>query len=724
MNQATAAITVAILVLFDPPRIVGVNGDRKHMIIEHTNRLSNETSPYLLQHAHNPVDWYPWGSEALTKAKLENKPIFLSIGYSACHWCHVMERESFENDSIAAIMNESFVNIKVDREERPDLDDIYMTFVQMSTGSGGWPMSVFLTPDGKPFFGGTYFPPKETHGRPGFPQILAAVDGAWKTDRERLLHGADTAVAQLLSLLQSQPTQSVIAPELIDMAAAQMLERLDPINGGFSGAPKFPPSYALSVLMRSYRNTKDARVLRAVTHTLNKMVAGGIYDQLGGGFHRYSVDAQWLVPHFEKMLYDNALLCVAYCEAYQLTKSPLYRRIVCEILEYVGRDMTDSAGGFHSAEDADSEGEEGKFYVWTPDEIMSVLGVSDSRLFCDFYDISSSGNFEHHTSILQVRVSPSEFADRYSLTEDQLEARLTEMRQKLLTTRAQRVRPNKDDKVLTDWNGLMLSAFARGYQITGNRSFREAAQKCATFLQDAMYSDAGLMRVFRAGKVKQHGFVTDYAFLLNGLVDLYEADFDIAHLKWADALAQEMIEKFEDSVHGGFFMTIDGQRDLLMRQKDSYDGAIPSGNSAAVMALLRLATFLDNRTYRAAAEKAVSSLAANANKMPLAYMNLINSADFLHRQPTEIAIVGTLANVATESLLKQVYSTYLPNRAVAFLDLNRADYSAVTALIPLLKGRPMISGTPTAYVCVNLVCKLPVTDVAALADQLGWPGRP
>ena len=685
---------------------------------QHTNRLAHETSPYLLQHAHNPVDWFPWGEEALAKARSENKPIFLSIGYSACHWCHVMERESFENDSTAAILNQHFVNIKVDREERPDLDDIYMSFVQMSTGSGGWPMSVFLTPDGKPFFGGTYFPPEEAYGRPGFPQLLDAVAEAWDNDREGILHGADTAVERLQSMLEMTQDPAAIEPAAIDTAVQQMLQRFDPIDGGFSGAPKFPPSYSLSVLMRQYRRTQEPRILKAVTFTLDKMAQGGIYDQLGGGFHRYSVDAQWLVPHFEKMLYDNALLVAAYCEAYQLTKNPLYKQVVVEVLDYVLRDMTDATGAFHSAEDADSEGEEGKFYVWTAAEIVSVLGEADTKLFRDYFDISDTGNFEHQKSILHLRTTPEDFAKRYSLSPDDFSLRLSQMKDKLMKVRSQRIRPHKDDKVLTDWNGLMISALARGYQISGDEKYLRAAERSAAFLQSTMATPVGLMRVYRAGKVKQHGFITDYAFLLNGLVDLYESNFDAHWLAWADKLAAEMLANFLDAQNGGFYMTIADQKDLLVRQKDSYDGAIPSGNSVAAMALLRLSALLDKKAYRTEAERTMASLAANANKVPMAYMNLLNAADFMSSRVREIAIVGKPSDPATKALLNQVYLSYLPNRVIALLDPSDPESIKGANLIPLLKDRPLLAGKSTAYVCENFVCKLPVATSIALAEQL------
>ncbi len=686
----------------------------------YTNRLIKETSPYLLQHAHNPVDWYPWGEAAFAKARAENKPVFLSIGYSACHWCHVMERESFENDSIAAIMNEHFVSIKVDREERPDLDDIYMTFVQMTTGSGGWPMSVWLTPEAKPFFGGTYFPPDDAYGRRGFPGVLLAVAEAWQDDYEKILSGADKVVGNLRSMMEIESSRTPLTTEIIDTATAQMLQRFDPIEGGFGPAPKFPPSYSLAVLMRHYARTKDERVLKAVTFTLDKMAAGGIYDQLGGGFHRYSVDAYWLVPHFEKMLYDNALLCVTYLDAYQMTENTNYLRIATEILDYVLRDMSDPAGGFHSAEDADSEGEEGKFYVWTPEEVIAVLGTVDGKLFCDYFGVTNAGNFEHHNSILHIRVSAADFAPRYNYSESSLRAKLAELRAKLLEVRNRRERPFKDDKVLSDWNGLMLSALSRGYQITSAARYLESANRCADFLERTMHTPAGLMRAYRGGQTKQLGFLTDYAFVINGLIDLYEAGFEARHLHFAQSLADEMIARFGDSA-GGFFTASADQTDLLVRQKDSYDGAIPSGNSVAAIALVRLAALTDQKRYRETAVATIQRLAGNAAKMPLAYMNLLNALDFTTASPVEIALVGRTDDPGLKALLEEIQAGYIPNRVLAFADPSDPDYADLVNFVPILKGRPAVDGRATAFVCRNQVCKLPATTPAILGRQLREP---
>ncbi len=699
----------------------------------HTNRLTNETSPYLLQHAHNPVDWYPWGEEAFARARSENKPIFLSIGYSACHWCHVMEHESFENEAIAEIMNRYFINIKVDREERPDLDDIYMSFVQMTTGSGGWPMSVWLTPERRPFFGGTYFPPEEAYGRRGFPEILHAVAAAWETERDKIIASGAEVVAHLQAATASVSSPRALSSSLIDTATQQMLQRFDPVEGGFGGAPKFPPSYALSLLLRQYRRGGEPRILRAVTHTLDKMASGGIYDHLGGGFHRYSVDAMWLIPHFEKMLYDNALLAVAYCDAFQATGRPLYQRVVSEILDYILSDMADEAGGFHSAEDADSDGEEGKFYVWTPEEINSILGAADGRLFCDYYGVDTAGNFEHQRSILNVRVSASDFAPRYHFSEDSLLQQLEVPKRRLREERDKRVRPFKDDKVLAEWNGLMLSALARGYQISGERRYLDAATRCAEFVENTLLTPPGLMRVYRRGVVKQPAFLTDYAFIAAGLIDLYESGFELRWLQLADRLVTEMIARFLDS-DGGFYMTQDNQSDLLLRQKDSYDGATPSGNSVAAMTLLRLSQLLDNQAYRELALKTIAALGPNAERIPTAYMNLLNALDYATARPLEIAIVGPLTDPSTQALLQQVYSLHLPNRILAHYDPTSTSKAVASGhpvanpsaspgldpreIIPLLRDRDLQNGRPTAYVCEDFVCNLPVTTPADLAGQL------
>jgi uncharacterized protein len=685
------------------------------------NRLADETSPYLLQHSTNPVDWYPWGAEALNKAKAENKPIFLSIGYSACHWCHVMERESFENASIAAIMNRHFVNIKVDREERPDLDDFFMAFVQLTTGGGGWPMSVFLTPDGRPFFGGTYFPPEDAYGRRGFPFILKAVTQTWSVQQQQVLDSSTSLLSDLQANHSRTERGGMLKPEILDEAVQQMLDRFDPVDGGFGGAPKFPPSYSLSLLMKQYSRSQNPLLLKAITHTLDRMAYGGLYDHLGGGFHRYSVDAQWLVPHFEKMLYDNALLAVTYLEAFQLTGKRLYRKVATEILDYVLRDMHDSAGGFCSSEDADSEGIEGKFYVWTPGEVFSALGNQHGKLFCDYYDVTNAGNFERNLSILHLRVDPATFAQSYGLTLEQLEAKLSSLRSQLLELRGKRFRPHKDDKVLTEWNGLMLSALAKGYQITNDSRYLDAARDCSQFLETEMLKEDGLLRVYRHGHAKQHGFLADYAFSANGLIDLYEASFDIHWLKLANRLADQMIAEFLDADTGGFFMTLANQPDLPVRPKDSYDGAVPSGNSVAAMALLRLSVLVDRKDFHDLALSTMSSLAGSAKRVPIAYMNLLNAFDFSHYPPQEIAIIGNRDDLEAQALFQTAYTTYVPNKVIAFLDPDDPKRTEIQELMPLLRNRTPVGAGATAYVCKDFACKLPVTQRSELVRQLADP---
>ena len=576
----------------------------------HTNRLAGETSPYLLQHAHNPVDWYPWGTEALERAKKENKPIFVSIGYSACHWCHVMERESFEDTETAEILNRHFIAVKIDREERPDLDEIYMTSVQMITGRGGWPLSVFLTPDLKPFYGGTYFPPQSVQGMPAFKTVLNRMAELWRDRRDGVTHNAEQMLLALRDSASVEPSDSGLPDRSVPLrAAAELGREFDPRWGGFGGPPKFPPSAAIALLLRQYSHTGEKSLLEMATVTLDRMAFGGMYDQLGGGFHRYSVDAHWLVPHFEKMLYDNALLSRAYLEAWQATNKELYRRVAAETLDYVLRDMTDAAGGFHSAEDADSEGEEGKFYVWTEDEIEALLGQEDGALFSRYYGVSKAGNFEGR-NILHVPLDPPVPPGGENVSREQARTRLEPLRRKLLARREKRVRPGKDDKVLAAWNGMMISALARGYQVTGDDRYLKAATRAADFVLSRMVRDGVLMRTYRGlggpdgrGTAKLPGYLDDYAEVAGGLIDLYEAGFDRRWLQAADELADKMLADFWDQENGGFFYTSAAHKNLLVRTKPFYDGAVPSGNATATLVLLRLSRLLDNRDYWSKAEK-------------------------------------------------------------------------------------------------------------------------
>ena len=690
----------------------------------HTNRLANETSPYLLQHAGNPVDWYPWGDEALARAKKEQKPIFLSIGYSACHWCHVMEHESFEDADTAKFLNEHFIAIKVDREERPDVDEIYMTAVQLMTGSGGWPLSVFLTPDLKPFYGGTYFPPEDRFGMPSFKKVLITIARVWKEQHDDVAHNAEQMVLALkANTALDTSSAGPLDRGVLDLAVSQLQGQFDPQWGGFGGAPKFPPTGAISLLLRQHLHSHEDALLKMATVTLDRMARGGMYDQLGGGFHRYSVDAHWLVPHFEKMLYDQALLSKAYLEAWQATGNESYRSVAAGILDYVLRDMTDSRGGFHSAEDADSEGVEGKFYVWQKDDVQTLLGDDDSATFCRYYGVTDQGNFEGE-NILNVVQDPQSFARDEGTTDDELDARLQKMRSKLLVERDKRIRPGKDDKVLAAWNGMMISALAKGYQATGDERYLAAARRAADFVLSDMVRDGMLLRTYRGtgsgdpGTARLPGYLDDYAEMSAALVDLYEADFDHHRLEAADRLVARMIADFWDPADGGFFYTSGAHKDLLVRTRPFHDAAVPSGNSTATAVLLRLARLLGKEEYQIKAQKLLKSLGNRASGQPTACLNLLCALDFQLSPAREIAVAGNLHGDDTRLLLDTVHGRYLPNTVLAAANPGTADFDAVGELIPLVRGKKMVSGKATAYVCQNYACKQPVTNAAELRRLL------
>ena len=678
---------------------------------KHTNRLIDETSPYLLQHAHNPVDWYPWGEEALEQAKREDKPILLSIGYSACHWCHVMEHESFENEDIAAVMNEHFVNIKVDREERPDLDEIYMNAVQIMTGSGGWPMTMFLTPELKPFYGGTYFPPTDGYGRPGFPRVLISVAEAYRERRDTVANQADQIIERLNRLSMVADHEHPLTPELLDGAYQHYRAQFDPQHGGFSQAPKFPPSMALPFLLRYSHRTGTVHALEMAELTLEKMARGGMYDQLGGGFHRYSVDAVWLVPHFEKMLYDNSQLVIAYLEAYQMTDKPFYRQIATETLDYVLREMYDTErGGFYATQDADSEGEEGKFFVWTPDEVESLLGKENAEIFCEYYDITESGNFEGH-NILHVQTPPDLFARKLRMELPDLEAILAEGRQKLFEAREERIKPGLDDKILTSWNGLMIRAVAMGYQVIGDQRYLEAAEQSADFILAELVQQNGLLlRTHRAGKSHLNAYLEDYSYFTAGLVGLYEASFNLRWLEEAERLARVMLEQFWDDSNGGFFFTGKAHEELIVQSKSAYDGATPSGTSMAVHSLLRLAKHLGLQEHH---DKAVSAIALyyhQIEQMPSGSAQLLCEVDFALSTPKEIAIVGQAEREDTKAILSAIHGRFYPNKIIALLQPEAEN----AQLPPLLEGKTQIDDKATIYVCENYTCQAPTTDLAEL----------
>jgi uncharacterized protein YyaL (SSP411 family) len=635
-----------------------------------------------------------------------------------------MERESFEDEATAKILNAHFVSIKVDREERPDLDEIYMTSVQLMTGQGGWPLSVFLTPDLEPFYGGTYFPPVDRFGMPSFKTVLSSVAEAWRDKPDKIAEVAGQMVEAIRAHAAPASTGSGLPDaSVLSRAVRQLGAEFDRRWGGFGGAPKFPPGSAIALLLREQLHDGDQGLLAMATITLDRMAYGGIHDQIGGGFHRYSVDAQWLVPHFEKMLYDNAILAQVYLEAYQATGKDLYRRVAAGILEYVLRDMTDPRGGFHSAEDADSEGEEGKFYVWSPQEIEAVLGGADGAFFSEFYGVTERGNFEGR-NILHVPRDPAAVAEANGISEEELEDRLAPLRRKLLAKRSGRVRPGKDDKVLAAWNGMMISAFARAYQVLGDERYLHVAERAADFVLREMVRDGGLLRTYRAtdpageqGLSKLPAYLDDYAEIAGALVDLYEASFELRWLEAADQLAGRMVADFWDEKDAAFFYTSPAHSDLLVRTKPFFDGAVPSGNSAATGVLLRLAKLLDNEDYLGKAEAVLVSMADRLRAQPRAHLDLLVAADFYLRPAREIAIAGDRDSDQTRRFLGIIHRRFLPNKILAVAEPGDVGAEAAEA-IPLLRGKSMISGETTVYVCEGFACKRPVRDDAGLEAML------
>ena len=658
-----------------------------------TNRLADETSPYLLQHAHNPVDWYPWGEEAFAKARAEDKPVFLSIGYSACHWCHVMERESFENEGVARLLNENFVSIKVDREERPDIDSIYMQAVQMMTGHGGWPMSVWLTPEGGPFYAGTYFPPEDRHGLPGFSRILSHVAHAYRDRREEVESATREVTQALGSSLRVPPAAGAIDRASLDRAAARVAQNYDPVNGGFGGAPKFPPSMTLDFLMQvSWRNG-DAELRDIIVNTLTKMARGGMYDQVGGGFHRYSVDAHWLVPHFEKMLYDNALLARLYTRAWQWTKDPFFAAVTNEILGFVTREMTSPNGGFYSTLDADSEGEEGKFYVWTRDEVLELLGAEEGRIFCALYDVTERGNWEGH-NILNVPRDPAPVAADLGISLVQLDEIALRGKCKLYGTRAKRVWPARDEKILSGWNGWMLAAFAEARLAFGK--YDEVVRKNADFLLTRINGG----RLMRHAKI--NGLLEDYSGVAWGLTLAYEATRERRYLDAARALTDSVLARFADD-DGGFFDTPDDHEKLITRPKDLFDNATPSGNSVMADVLLRMALLFGEDSYARAATRTLEAIAPLAERYPSGFGFLLGVAEWRAGSPKEIAITGN-----GETLLKVIGEEYVPHRVLVA--------GNASGDLPLMEGRP--AEKDLAYVCEGYACLEPTADPERLRELL------
>ena len=684
---------------------------------EFTNRLIHETSPYLQQHAHNPVDWYPWGEEALDKARAENRPIMLSIGYSACHWCHVMEHESFENPQIAGVMNEHFINIKVDREERPDLDDIYMNAVTTMTGSGGWPMTVFLTPELKPFYGGTYFPPDDRHGRPGFPRILMAVSQFYKDRRADAEEQGNKLQERLAEFAQFTSTVDTINTPLLDEAQDEIEGNFDRVNGGFGTQPKFPGSMSLAFCLREHVRTGKQTLLDVVTTSLRKMGHGGIYDQLGGGFHRYSVDAEWLIPHFEKMLYDNALLMRTYIEAYQFNKNPMFHRIIEETAQYIIREMLQPGGGFYATQDADSEDEEGKFFAWSPEEIHEVLGEEDGKLFCRYYGVDEGGNFEHGKSVLHVNVAIDPLAAHLNVDSNHFRKVLTEGRGKLFALREQRVKPDRDDKILTDWNALMIGSMAQAYMVLGNRAYLRAAEGSMRFILDTLCKDGRLLHVYKDGIAKLNGYLDDYAFTIGALIDLYEATFEPSWLETALSLNDTMNDQFWDDKDGAYFFTSADHEQLIVRSKNPYDNAVPSGNSVAVHNLLRLSAYTGRSDLRDKAERTLIVFHDMIKASPGGFGQLLCGLAWLQHGGQEIAVIGSPDDENTVAMLSVIRQHFRPYMVVALYDPISAT-QAPADLIPLLADRPQVDGKPTVYVCRNFVCQRPVTTVEELEEAL------
>ena len=680
---------------------------------KHTNALIKETSPYLLQHAHNPVDWYPWGEEAIAKARAEDKPILLSIGYSACHWCHVMERESFENEEIAKVMNENFINIKVDREERPDLDQIYMNAVQMMTGHGGWPMTMFLTPQGLPFYGGTYFPPEDRYNMPGFPRVLMSVAEAYRSQPDQVAHTSTSMLGELRRVGLAAPSREMLTTDLLDASFRRIASTYDRKNGGFGSAPKFPPAMTLEFFMHTRYRNGSIEALEMIENSCRKMAEGGMYDQLGGGFHRYSVDAKWLVPHFEKMLYDNALLSRVYLHLYQLTKNEFARRIAEETLDYVVREMTDGSGGFYSTQDADSEGEEGKFFVWSKDEVIEALGSREAKIFADYFDVTDQGNFEGH-NILHVSTALEEVAARYDLAVEEARAILDRGRRHLFKIRERRIKPARDEKVLTAWNGLMLASLAEAAAILDRNDYRKVAEENAEFVLAHLYRDGLLLRTWKAGEAKLNGYLEDYACFVEGLICLFEATGTIRWLEQAIKLTDKMIEEFWDDQDGGFFFTGTSHEELIVRSKDFLDNATPSGNSVAAFALQKLAVLTGNEQYKRYATTILRLVGDQIRRYPSAFSWGLCALDFYLSTPKEIVIVDAPARPGLAAYVQAVWQPYLPNRVICCCV---GDCTAAQNLLPLLKGRVPASEI-TAYVCEGYTCQTPAKTPAELTQQL------
>jgi uncharacterized protein len=722
---------------------------------KYTNRLIHEKSPYLLQHTHNPVDWYPWGEEAFGKARKENKPIFLSVGYSTCHWCHVMERESFEDPATAKLMNDNFVNIKVDREQRPDIDAVYMTFVQATTGSGGWPMNVWLTPELKPFFGGTYFSPEDKWGQPGLTKVLTKIAEAWKTDREHIIASSDKILRTLQDVTAAPASVEKLSDAVRNKGYEQFASQFDAKFGGFGRAPKFPRPVTLNFLFELSGADPDSKMgrhaLEIATFTLRKMAEGGIHDHIGGGFHRYSTDQFWHVPHFEKMLYDQAQLATAYLDAFQITHDPLFEQTARDILDYVRRDMTDKEGGFYSAEDADSlipiaavydrreestdigahraplqKNAEGAFYVWSKDEVDRVLGAERARVFDYHYGVEPKGNVQEdlqaefkNKNILIQRHDLTDTANKFGLTKEKTEQLLAKSRKVLFDARAKRPRPHLDDKIVTAWNGLMISAFAHAYQVLGDGRYLETANRAADFLEQKLYDPNGqaLVRSYRQGASDVNGFASDYAFVVQGLLDLYEASFDVRRIGMAMKLQHRQDELFRDAKEGGYFMTSGTDATVLLRMKQTDDMAEPSENSVTALNLLRIGYMLDQSEARQHAEKTLQAFAKQLENAPSSMPQTLVALGWARSKPKQIVIAGKIADVQTKAMLSEVHRHFVPHEVLILAD-GDAGQQFFADRVEFMKSVSKIDNQPTAYVCENFVCQLPTSNLRTLAGLL------
>jgi uncharacterized protein YyaL (SSP411 family) len=672
------------------------------------NNLINESSPYLLQHAHNPVNWYAWNDESLKKAKDENKPIFLSIGYSSCHWCHVMAHESFENDDVAEFMNENFVNIKVDREERPDIDDIYQKVCQIATGQGGWPLSIFLTPDQKPFYAGTYFPVLDSYGRPGFGSICRQLSQAWKEKPKDIEASAERFLGALNKAEKIQ-IPSKLERTILDEAAMNLFQLGDATYGGFGSAPKFPNAANVSFLFRYAKLTGLTKFNEFALKTLKKMANGGIFDQIGGGFSRYSTDAKWLVPHFEKMLYDNALIPVNYAEAFQITKDPFYLEVLEKTLDFVLREMTSPEGGFYSAYDADSEGIEGKYYVWKKSEIKEILG-NDADLFCLYYDVTDGGNWEGN-NILCKNLNISTVAFNFGISEDEVKKKINSCSEKLLKVRSSRIPPGLDDKVLVSWNSLMITAFAKGYRVTGDVKYLNAAKDCVSFIEENLFVDEKLLRTYKNGTAKIDGYLEDYSYFINALLDVFEIDPDEKYLKLSLKLGTHLVNHFWDSENNSFFMTSDDHEKLIIRPKSNYDLSLPSGNSVSAFVMLRLYHLSQEQNFLEISTKIMESQAQMAAENPFGFGYLLNTISMYVQKPVEI----TLINIENSEIYESLLLDYLPNSIL--VTIKSASQLESLSKYPFFAGKQFEEKT-SVFVCKDFTCSLPLHEIDEIKSHL------